>query len=58
MLQRAIAAWPFDLLDGLSLLGLLLLSYGCSLIHPALPWIVSGTLLIAYALLAARRGNV
>ena len=57
MLQRALAAWPFDLLDALALLGLLLLAFGCSLIHPALPWIVSGSLLIAYATLAARRGT-
>ena len=58
MLQKALAAWPFDLLDGLALSGLLILAYGCSLLHPALPWIVSGSLLIAYATLAARRGNV
>ena len=58
MLRRALAAWPFDLLDALALLGLLLLAFGCSLISPALPWIVSGSLIISYATLAARRGNV
>lgn len=53
MLRRVRASWPFDILDLLSLAGLLLLAYGCSLLHPALPWIVTGVLVMVYAFLAA-----
>ena len=31
----------------------LLVAYGCSFLHPALPWIVTGALLMVYAFLAA-----
>jgi hypothetical protein len=53
MLRRVRAAWPFDILDALALVGLVLLAYGCSLVNPALPWIVTGVLIMAYALIAA-----
>ena len=52
-MRRIRAAWPFDILDALALVGLVLLAYGCSLVTPPLPWIVTGSLLLIYAFVAA-----
>ncbi len=53
VLRRARAAWPFDVADILALIGLLLLAFGCFLVHPALAFIVTGVLVMGYAILAS-----
>lgn len=53
MMRRVRAAWPFDILDALALVGLVLIAYGCSLLSAALPWIVTGVLIMVYAIVAA-----
>jgi hypothetical protein len=52
-MRRIRAAWPLDILDALALVGLVLLAYGCSLVTPPLAWIVTGSLLLIYAFVAA-----
>ena len=52
-LRRVRASWPFDVLDLVALLGLLLVGASLALIWLPLAGIVVGALLIVYAFMAA-----
>jgi hypothetical protein len=52
-MRRFRESWPFDLLDVVALLGLLILGYSLALIWVPLAGIVVGSLLIVYAFVAA-----
>lgn len=53
MLRRVRASWPFDWLDAIALIGLLLLGGSIALVWPPLAGAVVGVVLIVYAFLAA-----
>lgn len=52
-LARIGTAWPFGWPEVIAAAGVVLLAYGCSFIHPALPWVVTGILLVIYAVAVA-----
>jgi hypothetical protein len=52
-MQRFRASWPFDFLDFIALVGLLLLGGALALVWVPLAGIVVGSLLIVYAFVAA-----
>lgn len=53
MLRRVRAAWPFDTLDLLALVGLVMLGLSLALVWVPLAGVVVGSLVIVYAVMAA-----
>lgn len=53
MMQRFRASWPFDFLDAIALLGLLLIGGSLAIIWLPLAGVVMGSLLLVYAFVAA-----
>ena len=53
LLRRARAAWPFDWLDLIALMGLLLVGGSVALVWLPLAGVVVGSALLLYAILAA-----